>query len=123
MLDTKIGILDSFKVLGIKVSKGLRKIDLADRLASVFEEKPFYIINHLSEDDQSLLSKLIACKQDECVVVPVSDQPTALQKHHLVVTVPDGDNWKLYMPDSIRKHIDKCAMQDLSIYPGMEEWQ
>ena len=105
------------------MSKGLRKIDLADRLASVFEEKPFYIINHLSEDDQSLLSKLIACKQDECVVVPVSDQPTGLQKHHLVVTVPDGDNWKLYMPDSIRKHIDKCAMQDLSIYPGMEEWQ
>ena len=26
------------------------------------------------------------------------------------------------MPDSIRKHIDKCAMRDMSIYPGMEEW-
>lgn len=26
------------------------------------------------------------------------------------------------MPDSIRKHIDKSAMQDMSRYPGMEEW-
>lgn len=122
MQDTKVGILDSFKALDIKVSKNLRKAELAEMLASVFEEKPFYIINHLSESDQSLLSKLIACKQDECVVVPISDQPTGLQKHHLVVTVVEGDKWKLYMPDNIRKHIDKCAMQDMSIYPGMEEW-
>lgn len=122
MLDTKAGILESFQALDVKASKNLRKGELADMLASVFEEKPFYIINHLSESDQSLLSKLIACKQDECVVVPASDQPTGLQRHHLVVTVVDGDKWKLYMPDSIRKHIDKSAMQDMSIYPGMEEW-
>lgn len=123
MLDTKAGILDSFQALGIKISKRLRKGELADMLASVFEEKPFYIINHLSESDQSLLSKLIACKQDKCVVVPVSEQPTGLQKHHLVVTVVDGDNRKLYMADSIRKHIDKCAMRDLTVYPGMQEWK
>lgn len=123
MLNTKAGILDSFQALGIKISKRLRKGELADMLASVFEEKPFYIINHLSENDQALLSKLIACRQDECFVVPVSDQPTGLQKHHLVVTVVDGDKWKLYMPDNIRNHIDKCAMQDLTVYPGMQEWK
>ena len=123
MMDTKDGILNSFQELEIKVPKSLRKGELAEMLNSVFEEKPFYIINHLSEDDQAMLSKLIACKQDECVVVPVSGQPTGLQKHHLVVTVPDGDNWKLYMPDSIRTHIDKCAMQDLTVYPGMQEWK
>jgi hypothetical protein len=123
MLDTKVGILNSFQALDVKVSKSLRKAELADMLATVFEEKPFYIINHLSESDQSLLSKLIACKQDECVVVPASDQPTGLQRHHLVVTVVDGDKWKLYMPDGIRNHIDKCAMQDLSVYPGMQEWK
>lgn len=109
--------------MDVKVSKSLRKAELADMLATVFEEKPFYIINHLSENEQALLSKLIACRQGECVVVPVSAQPTGLQKHHLVVTVPDGDNWKLYMPDFIRKHIDKCAMQDLTVYPGMQEWK
>lgn len=123
MLGTKNGILDSFKALGIKVSKNLRKGELADMLASVFEEKPFYIINHLSEGDQALLSKLIACKQEEYVFVPVSYQPTGLQKHHLVVTVVDGDKRKLYMPDSIRNHIDKCAMQDLNVYPRMQEWK
>ena len=115
MLDTKAGILESFQALDVKASKNLRKGELADMMASVFEEKPFYIINHLSESDQTLLSKLIACKQDECVVVPICEQVNGLQKHHLVVTVPDGDNWKLYMPDSIRKHIDKCAMRDLTV--------
>lgn len=26
------------------------------------------------------------------------------------------------MPYSIRQHIDKCAMSNLSAYPGMQEW-
>lgn len=80
MMDTKVGILDSFQALDIQVSKSILKGELADMMTSVFEEKPFYIINHLSEEDQALLSKLIACKQDECVVVPISGQPTGLQK-------------------------------------------
>lgn len=122
LLDTKNGILDSFKALDIKVSKSCRKAELAKMLATVFEENPFYIINRLSKEDQDLLSQLVACRQDEYVLVPKRPEPLGLQVHHLVVTVPDGDNWKLYMPDSIRNHIDKCAMQDMSIYPGMEEW-
>lgn len=123
MLDTKAGILESIQALNIKVSKSLRKGVLADVLASVYEEKPFYIINQLSEVDQALLSKLIACSQDEFVVIPFSDHPSGLQKHHLVMTVIDGNKWKLYMPDSIRNHIDKYAMQDLAVYPGMKEWK
>lgn len=122
ILDTKIGILDSFRALDIKVSKSLRKAELAEMLATVFEENLFYIINRLSKEDQDLLSQLVACRQDEYVLVPMSQEPLGLQVHHLVVTVSDGDNWKLYMPDSIRNHIDKCAMQDLTVYPGMEEW-
>ena len=122
MLDTKNSILDSFKALDIKVSKSLRKAELAEIMAKVFEENPFYIINRLSKEDQDLLSQLMACKQDEYVLVPKRLEPLGLQVHHLVVIVSDGDKWKLYMPDSIRKHIDKCAMQDVSIYPGMEEW-
>ena len=123
ILDTKIGILDSFRALDIKVSKSLKKAELAEMLATVFEENPFYIINRLSKENQNLLSQLVASKQDEYVLVSKRPEPLGLQVHHLVVTVSDGDNWKLYMPDSIRMHIDKCAMLDLSIYPGMEEWQ
>lgn len=122
MLDTKNGILDSFKVLDIKVSKSIRKAELAEMLATVFEENPFYIINRLSKEDQDLLSQLVACKEEEYVLVSKRPELLGLQVHHLVVTISDGDSWKLYMPDSIRKHIDKCAMQDMSIYPGMEEW-
>ena len=121
-LDTKNGILYSFKALDIKVSKSLKKAELAEMMATVFEENPFYIINRLSKEDQNLLKQLVACNQDEYVLVSKRPEPLGLQLHHLVVTVPDGDNCKLYMPDSIRKHIDKSAMMDMSIYPGMEEW-
>lgn len=123
LTDTKCNILQSLQMLGLKASKGLRKAELADIVATVFDENPFYIINRLSKEDQDLLSQLVACKQEGYVLVPKRPEPLGLQVHHLVVTVPDGDNWKLYMPDSIRKHIDKCAVQDMSIYPGMEEWQ
>lgn len=69
-LDTKVNILKSYEALGIQVSKSLRKGELVEMLVSVFDEKPFYIVNHLPEDEQKLLSKLIACRQDEPVVVP-----------------------------------------------------
>lgn len=49
LLDTKNGVLDSFKALDIKVSKSRRKAELAEMLATVFEENPFYIINRLSK--------------------------------------------------------------------------
>lgn len=94
-LDTKNGILNSFKALDIKVSKSLKKAELADMLATVFEENPFYIINRLSKGDQNLISQLVACKQNEYVLVSKRLEPLGLQVHHLVVTVPDGDNWKL----------------------------
>lgn len=57
MQDTKVNILRSFEALGIQVSKSLRKGELVEMLASVFDEKPFYIINHLPEDEQKILSK------------------------------------------------------------------
>lgn len=47
MLDTKNGILDVFRALEINVSKRLRKAELAEMLATVFEEDPFRIINLL----------------------------------------------------------------------------
>lgn len=62
MQDTKVNILQSFEALGIQVSKSLRKGELVEMLASVFDEKPFSIINHLLEDEQKILSKLIACR-------------------------------------------------------------
>lgn len=27
------------------------------------------------------------------------------------------------MTNSVRQHIDRCAMKDLSVYPGMQEWK
>jgi len=131
MQDTKVNILKNFEALSIQVSKSLRKGELVEMLASVFDEKPFYIINHLPEEEQKILSKLIACRQDEGVDVPTglngssgsNGNILALQLHHLVVTKVDGDKQLLFMTNSIRQHIDRCAMKDLSVFPRMQEWK
>lgn len=120
--DTKAGLFESLRLLDIKAPTRLKKGELVEMLVSLFNEKPFYIIDRLSKEEQDLLSKLIGCKQSEYVEVPISEQRLGLQIHHLVVTEVSGDKWRLYMPDSIRQHIDKCAMSNLSAYPGMQEW-
>lgn len=93
-----------------------------DILNTIFTEKPFSIIDRLSKDEQDLLSKLIGLQQTDYVEAPISEQRLGLQIHHLVVTEVVCDKWHLYMPDSIRQHIDKSAMSNLSAYPGMQEW-
>lgn len=122
MSDNKSGLIYSLLTLGIKVSARQKKGELVDILNELFTEKLFYIIDRLPKDEQELLSRLIGCKQSEYVEVPISEQHLGLQIHHLVVTEVMGDKWRLYMPDSIRQHIDKSAMSNLSAYPGMQEW-
>ena len=120
--DTKASLYDSLLILGIKVSARKKKGELVDILDELFTEKPFYIIDRLPKDEQELLSRIIGCKESEYIEVPMSEQRIGLQIHHLVVIDVVGDKWRLYMPDSIRQHIDKCAMSNLSAYPGMQEW-
>lgn len=91
-------------------------------LEDLFTEKPFYIIDRLPKDEQDLLSRFIGIQQSEYVELPHSKQRLGLQIHHLAVTEEIDDKWRLYMPDSIRQHIDKCAMSNLSAYPGIQEW-
>ena len=65
---------------------------------------------------------MLSCEPKEYVEVPAVSQKIGVQLHHLVVTEVVGDKWRLYMSDSIRQHIDKSAMSNLSAYPGMQEW-
>ena len=123
MLDTKANILESFEMLGMQVPKSLHKAELADMMATFFDEAPFYIINRLPEAEQRLLTRLVASKQTDYVEAPRNDEHfLALQNHHLVVTYPTATTWHLYMPDTIRHHIDKSAKQDLTLYPVVQEF-
>lgn len=121
--DTKNGLFESLQSLDISVSQRHRKGELIDILVNVFSEKPFYIIDRLPKYEQDILSRLIGCKESEYIEVPITDERLGLQVHHLVVTEVVGDKWRLYMPDTIRLHIDKSAMSNLSAYPGMQEWK
>lgn len=121
-LDTKSGLYDSLCALGLKVSKNARKCEIVNLLDAMLSKNPFRFIDILPKEEQDFLSKLIGCKESEYIEVPISEQRLGLQVHHLVVTEVVGVKWLLYMPDSIRQHIDKCAMSNLSAYPGMQEW-
>ena len=123
LLDTKVGILNSFQALGIHVVKSKKKAELAELMNEVFMEKPFYIIDRLPKNEQDILSSLIGCNPSEYIEVPIADERLRLQLHHLVFTEEVNDKWRLYLPDSIRQHIDKSAMGNLAAYPGMQEWK
>lgn len=121
--DTKAAILASFDLIHVGIAKSNKKASLAYVLDKIFNEEPAYFCNVLPEEEQRLLSKLVAIPQDHYVESPVKkNQYLLMQKLHLVVSYEAGDMWHIYMPDSIRRRIDKMAQADLQHYPELMEF-
>lgn len=120
--DTKAAILENFDILNFGVSKSYRKAELAYLLERIFTDNPAYFLNALPEEEQKLISKLAVRPQDEYVEYPVGKRHLMMQKLHLVLTYEAGDMWHIYMPDSIRKSIDKMAERDIKQYPELIEF-
>lgn len=121
--DTKAAILASFEILHLGVAKSYRKGELAWLLDRVFNEDPALFANILPEEEQRLISKLVVLPQDQYVEAPVNKSKHLLmQKLHLVLSYQVGDMWHIYMPDQIRKRIDKMAQNDLQQYPELLEF-
>ena len=121
--DTKAAILASFDVLHLGVAKSYRKAELAFILGQIFNNNPAIFLNILPEEEQKLISQLVAYPQDKYVEYPANKRQFLLmQKLHLVLTYEAGDMWHIYMPDSIRHRIDKMAQDDLMYYPELSEF-
>ena len=120
--DTKAAILESFDLLNLGVSKSYRKAELAFLLERIFTDNPAYFLNALPEEEQKLISKLAVRPQDEYVEYPAGKRHLMMQKLHLVLTYEAGNMWHIYMPDTIRKSIDKMAERDIKLYPELAEF-
>lgn len=78
MANTKVGLYESLKALGVKFSTKLKKAEIADMIEAIFVENPFIFVDILPQEEQEILSKLIGCKQSEYVDIPISEQRLGL---------------------------------------------
>lgn len=120
--DTKAAILKSFEILHLGVDKSYRKGELAGLLDSIFNQNPALFANILPKNEQELLSRLLCLQQHEYVEAPADEgQHLLMQQLHIVLSYQVGDVWHIYMPDQIRKRLNKMAAEDIHLYPEIEE--
>lgn len=121
--DTKKNILDHCRLASIQISSSYRKGLIGWVLADFFKKDPFYMVNKLSQEEQSMLSKLVARKSTDYITYPRNDDKFLLmQKFHLVVTYQTETEWYIFMPDCIRTILAKASEADIDYHPGMREY-
>lgn len=122
MLDTKANMLEAFDLGGLKISKKAPKEVLASSWDHILHDEPAFIIGHLPEEEQKMLTKLAVMKQEEYITYPRNPEKfLMMQKMYLVVTYEGKDFWHIYMPDSVRKIVSELAEKEMELYPGMRE--
>lgn len=120
---TKKNILEHCRLASIQISSSHRKGLIGWVLADFFKKDPFYIVNKLSQEEQSMLSKLIVYKSNEYITYPRNDDKFLLmQKFHLVVTYQTDTEWYIFMPDCIRTILVKASEADIDYHPGMRKY-
>ena len=122
MYDNKENILQSFRLINVKINKNYKKAELADGLEHIFTHEPALFCNILPREEQKILAELLMYPQDHYVEVPRDYYKYLLmQKLHLVITYEGLKTWHLYMPDSIRQRLNSMFEEDLKLYPEIEE--
>lgn len=122
MLDTKANMLEAYDLAGLKISKKAPKEVLASSWDHIVHDEPAFIIVHLPENEQKMLTKLAVMKQEEYITAPRNPEKfLMMQKLYLVVTYEGKDYQHIYMPDSVRKVISELAEEEIELHPGMRE--
>ena len=120
--DSKVNMLETFRLIGVGVAKSWDKTALAAGMDIVFEQTPALFANIVPKEEGHLFARLLDCKQDEYVTCPADESKfLMLQKLHLVVTYRDKGTWHIYMPDKIRHRLNDMVKEDLKRYPEIEE--
>ena len=121
--DTKKNILEHCRLINVSINRDLRKAEIGYALADLFKRDPFWTVNKLSSEEQSLLAKLVALKSSDSVTYPRNDEKFLLmQKLHLVVTFQTDTEWRIFLPDCIREIIHRASQADIDYHPGMREF-
>ena len=122
MYDSKENILQSFRLINVKVNKNYKKAELADVLEHIFTHEPALFCNILPREEQKILAELLMYPQDHFVELPRDDYKYLLmQKLHLVITYEGQKTWHIYMPDNIRQRLNKMFEDDVKLYPDLDK--
>jgi hypothetical protein len=122
MYDSKENILQSFRLINVKVNKNYKKAELADVLEHIFTHEPALFCNILPREEQKILAELLMYPQDHFVELPRDDYKYLLmQKLHLVITYEGLKTWHIYMPDNIRQRLNKMFEDDVKLHPDLDK--
>lgn len=73
-----------------------------------FLTHPVKLYDALPVKEQKVVSKLLNMKADEYLTWPLKEgEELVMQTLHLVISYEDGKQWRLYMPDCIRRELDR----------------
>ena len=107
-LDTLANLKKHLAVLGSWVPSHYRKADYAIVIHANFLTYPVKLYDALPAKEQKGVSKLLDMKADEYLTWPRKEgEELVMQTLHLVVSYEDGKQWRLYMPDCIRRELDR----------------
>ena len=122
MYDSKENILQSFRLINVRINKNYKKAELADGLEHIFTHEPALFCNILPREERKILAELLMYPQDHYVEQPRDDYKYLLmQKLHLVVTYEGPKTWHIYMPDNIRQRLNKMFEDDVKLYPDIDK--
>lgn len=108
-LDNLANLKKHLSVLGSWVPSNYRKADYVMAIHAMFLTYPLRFYEVLPVKEQKVVSKLLDMKADEYLTWPLKeDKELVMQTLHLVVSYEDGKQWRLYMPDCIRRELDRA---------------
>ena len=72
----------------------------------MFLTDPMRLVNVLPDKEKKTVTKLMGMKVDEYLTWPLKEgDELVMQTLHLVISYEDGNRWRLYMPDCIRREL------------------
>lgn len=96
------------------VPSGYRKVDYAMVVHPMFLTNPINLTNALPSNEQEAIVRLTYMKADEYITWSLKEgEKLVMQTLHLVITYEDGKQWRLYMPDCIRRTLAKAFDAEL----------
>ena len=107
-LDSVANLKKHLAALQSWVPSHYRKADYAMVIYAHFLTYPTKLIDALPDKERKVVTKLIGMKCDEYLTWPLKeDEELVMQTLHLVVSYEDSKQWRLYMPDCIRRELDR----------------
>lgn len=105
-LDSVANLKKHLAALQSWVPSHYRKADYAMVIHAHFLTYPMRSVDALPDNERKVITQLIGMKADEYLTWPLrNDKELRMQTLHLVISYKDGKQWRLYMPDCIRREL------------------